>query len=137
MVMFVCSRSHSEEMLRLLFLEGVPPACSRRRSSRTVARPIYANTAVTAHRWKVQGVLLQLQVIALITHLVKHRGEHGRYLVVVPASVLPHWVDEISRFCPELSVAAYRGPFEERTEVWERQVGPCCLKGRLRNRSAF
>jgi SNF2 family DNA or RNA helicase len=63
-------------------------------------------------------------VIALITHLVKHRKEHGRYLIVVPASILPHWMDEIARFSPELSVAAYCGPFDERSIVWEQQVWP-------------
>ena len=81
----------------------------------------------------VQSGVAHLQVIALITHLVEARKEHGRYLVVVPASVLPHWLDEIGRFSPGLKVAAYTGPFEERTEVWQMQVrrqgNGCMLQG--------
>ena len=61
-------------------------------------------------------------MIALITHLVVEKRELGRYLVVVPASVLTHWQDEIARFSPQLEVAAYRGTFDERSAVWSARV---------------
>ena len=61
-------------------------------------------------------------MIALITHLAVEKREEGRYLVVVPASVLTHWQDEIARFSPQLQVAAYRGTFDERTAVWNSKV---------------
>ena len=71
------------------------------------------------------GLGKTIQVISLITHLVTQRSEVGRYLVVVPASVLPHWLDELALFSPELKVAAYRGTFDERSEVWNKQVCSC------------
>ena len=65
------------------------------------------------------------QIIALITLLVEQRGEAGRYLIVAPASVLTHWLDEIARFSPRLRVAAYRGTYDERTDTYEREVRVC------------
>jgi SNF2 family DNA or RNA helicase len=58
---------------------------------------------------------------------VEQRSEAGRYLVVVPASLLTHWQDEIARFSPGLRVSTYRGPFDERSAVWDKQAR-CTLR---------
>lgn len=68
------------------------------------------------------GLGKTVQVIALMTHLVFARKEPGPYLIVVPASVLSHWQDEVARFSPQLSVAAYRGNPDTRAAVWDKQV---------------
>ena len=68
------------------------------------------------------GLGKTVQVIALITHLVFTCKQTAPFLVVVPASVLSHWKDEITRFSPKLKVAAYQGNQEARARVWEQQV---------------
>ena len=43
--------------------------------------------------------------------------ERFRALVVCPASVTSVWLGEIAKFCPELQVAAYAGPPEQRRQM--------------------
>ena len=63
-----------------------------------------------------------MQTVALIAYLTQVRKNPGPYLIVAPASVLPHWISEFQAFCPDISVSAYRGSFEERTAVWNTKV---------------
>lgn len=61
------------------------------------------------------------QVIAMVCHLVE-RKENGPYLIVAPASVLPNWRAELTRWAPSLSVVDYRGSGDVRADIWARQV---------------
>ncbi|KAF8387935.1 hypothetical protein HHK36_026597 [Tetracentron sinense] len=53
-------------------------------------------------------------VIALICYLMEPKNDRGPFLVVVPSSVLPGWVSEISSWVPGINKIAYAGPPEER-----------------------
>jgi len=47
------------------------------------------------------GLGKTVQVLALL-HLLKHRGESGASLVVIPASLLSNWANEILKFAPDI-----------------------------------
>ena len=47
------------------------------------------------------GLGKTVQVLALL-HLLKHRGEGGASLVVIPASLLSNWANEIMKFTPDI-----------------------------------
>ncbi len=47
------------------------------------------------------GLGKTVQVLALL-HLSKHRGEKGASLVVIPASLLANWANEIMKFAPDI-----------------------------------
>lgn len=70
------------------------------------------------------GLGKTVQVIALITHLVQTERQAGPYLIVAPASLLPHWASEFKKFSPSMTVATYWGPQATRTVVWDKQVLP-------------
>ena len=48
------------------------------------------------------GLGKTVQVLALL-HLLKHRGEKGASLVVIPASLLANWSSEIMKFAPDIT----------------------------------
>jgi non-specific serine/threonine protein kinase len=50
------------------------------------------------------GLGKTVQVLALL-HLSKHRREKGASLVVIPASLLANWANEIDKFAPDLQFA--------------------------------
>jgi superfamily II DNA or RNA helicase len=52
------------------------------------------------------GLGKTLQTLALVCHARAHHPDAGPFLVVCPTSVVSTWVDEASRFTPELAVAA-------------------------------
>jgi ATP-dependent helicase STH1/SNF2 len=69
------------------------------------------------------GLGKTVQVIALLCHLVQHEGlARGPFLVVVPASVLPNWASELSRWAPSLRVATYAGAEPVRASVYAQQI---------------
>ena len=47
------------------------------------------------------GLGKTVQVLALL-HLLKHRGEKGASLLVIPASLLANWANEIMKFAPDI-----------------------------------
>lgn len=72
----------------------------------------------TAHA----GLGKTMQAIALVSYLVQIRKEQGPYLVVAPASVLPHWFAEFRAFSPGVTVHVYQGTFDERSNIWNTKV---------------
>jgi non-specific serine/threonine protein kinase len=48
------------------------------------------------------GLGKTVQVLALL-HLLKHRGEKGASLLVIPASLLANWASEIMKFAPDIA----------------------------------
>lgn len=59
------------------------------------------------------GLGKTVQCIAAIAHLVS-MNVRGPYLIVVPLSTLPNWVNEFKRFAPKVPVMLYHGPKAER-----------------------
>jgi len=49
--------------------------------------------------------------------LLKHLGEEGPHLVIVPASVLSNWENEFARFAPDVNVMRYHGSAAERLDL--------------------
>ncbi len=56
------------------------------------------------------------QVISLLAHL-KHSGEPGPHLVIVPSSTLENWMREFSVFAPSLVAKSYYGSMADRAEI--------------------
>jgi non-specific serine/threonine protein kinase len=48
------------------------------------------------------GLGKTVQVLALL-HLLKHRGEKGASLLVIPASLIANWANEILKFAPDIT----------------------------------
>ncbi|OGW32881.1 MAG: helicase SNF2 [Nitrospirae bacterium GWC2_56_14] len=48
------------------------------------------------------GLGKTVQVLALL-HLLKHRGEKGASLLVIPASLIANWASEILKFAPDIT----------------------------------
>jgi ATP-dependent DNA helicase len=61
------------------------------------------------------GLGKTIQTIAFIAHL-RVRVE-APFLVVCPLSVLHNWIDEFTRFAPEIPVCMYHGSPEDRAEL--------------------
>jgi SWI/SNF-related matrix-associated actin-dependent regulator 1 of chromatin subfamily A len=83
----------------------------------------------TCHENNVNGVLADEmglgKTVQTIAHLALLRtraeatnnGTGGPHLVVVPASVLHNWSNELRRFCPTLEVQVYHGSQAHRDEL--------------------
>jgi SWI/SNF-related matrix-associated actin-dependent regulator 1 of chromatin subfamily A len=80
------------------------------------------------HQNDVNGVLADdmglgktIQTIAFLGWLDNSNSIKGRktrpHLIVVPASVLSNWQNELERFCPSLNVMTYHGSQNERSDM--------------------
>ncbi|CAM6103240.1 unnamed protein product [Calypogeia fissa] len=68
------------------------------------------------------GLGKTVQVIALLCYLIEKKQDRGPFLVVVPSSVLPNWLAEISRWAPKLTKVAYFGSPEERRRLYKDNI---------------
>ncbi|XP_068662670.1 chromatin structure-remodeling complex protein SYD-like isoform X2 [Aristolochia californica] len=68
------------------------------------------------------GLGKTVQVIALICYLMETKNDRGPFLVVVPSSVLPGWVSEISFWAPGVNKITYAGPPEERRKLFKERI---------------
>ncbi|XP_067938071.1 lymphocyte-specific helicase-like isoform X2 [Watersipora subatra] len=66
------------------------------------------------------GLGKTIQCIAAIAHLIT-MDIKGPFLIVVPLSTLPNWVNEFHRFAPKVPVVLYHGSKDER-EVLRRSI---------------
>lgn len=62
------------------------------------------------------GLGKTIQAISFLAYL-KMENPDWKHLIVVPSSILDNWLLELSAWCPELRVVAYRGTLEERRNV--------------------
>jgi SNF2 family DNA or RNA helicase len=79
------------------------------------------------HENNINGVLADdmglgktVQSVAFLGWLKNSRpssAESTAHLIVVPASTLSNWENELRRFCPSLSVVSYHGTQNERAEL--------------------
>ncbi|KAJ1426726.1 SNF2 family N-terminal domain-containing protein [Ochromonadaceae sp. CCMP2298] len=76
------------------------------------------------HQNDVNGVLADdmglgktIQTIAFLGWLASQPGRKRPHLIVVPASVLSNWQNELQRFCPTLDVITYHGSQAERSDM--------------------
>ncbi|XP_077230318.1 chromatin structure-remodeling complex protein SYD-like isoform X2 [Tasmannia lanceolata] len=68
------------------------------------------------------GLGKTVQVISLICYLMETKNDKGPFLVVVPSSVLPGWISEISFWAPGINKIAYAGPPEERRRLFKERI---------------
>lgn len=69
------------------------------------------------------GLGKTLQTISFLAHLKFERGVEGPHLVVVPLSVLPSWMSEFARWCPEMRVVRiHTNDAQERNRI-KKEVG--------------
>ena len=65
------------------------------------------------------GLGKTVQVLALL-HLLKHRGEKGASLLVIPASLLANWANEIMKFAPDIMFYTCSSRWK-RFPAWKRK----------------
>ncbi|XP_024543984.1 uncharacterized protein LOC9654887 [Selaginella moellendorffii] len=68
------------------------------------------------------GLGKTVQVIALICYLIEAKHDRGPFLVVVPSSVLPNWMSEITRWAPNVIKLAYTGTPDERRRLFKEHI---------------
>lgn len=61
------------------------------------------------------GLGKTVQSIALMAYLAERHGIWGPFLIVTPASTLHNWQQEVTRFCPSLTVLPYWGNVADRS----------------------
>ena len=55
------------------------------------------------------GLGKTIQTIGLITYLMEIKKVNGPYLIIVPLSTLPNWVNEFERWAPAVSTIIFKG----------------------------
>lgn len=70
------------------------------------------------------GLGKTLQIISMITALVKEKPKTWPFLVVVPNSTCPNWRREIKTWAPSLRVVAYYGSKEAREMAMKYELYP-------------
>ncbi|GJT52392.1 DNA helicase INO80 isoform X2 [Tanacetum coccineum] len=68
------------------------------------------------------GLGKTIQAMAFLAHLAEEKNIWGPFLVVAPASVLSNWVDEISRFCPDLKALSVPYPQHKQLRNLNAQI---------------
>ena len=82
-------------------------------------RCLSAPSKGTTYDSVIYSRVVVLQVIALICHLMEAKNDRGPFLIVVPSSVLPNWLAEISRWAPRVGALAYTGSPDERRRIFK------------------
>lgn len=82
------------------------------------------NWLAVMHNESMNGILADemglgktIQVIAFIAYLKESGLTNGTHLIVVPSSTLENWVQEFTRWCPEIRVEKYYGAAEDRRSL--------------------
>ena len=68
------------------------------------------------------GLGKTIQTIALITYLIEKKGCNGPFLIIVPLSVLPNWVNEFNHWAPSVNTVIYRGNANTRKSLYTNQM---------------
>ncbi|XP_065350439.1 SWI/SNF-related matrix-associated actin-dependent regulator of chromatin subfamily A containing DEAD/H box 1 homolog [Cloeon dipterum] len=82
------------------------------------------NWLILLHKHGINGILADemglgktIQVISFLAYLKEQGLKKGVHTIVVPASTLDNWSNELTRWCPELKVIYYSGSQEERKQI--------------------
>jgi len=63
------------------------------------------------------GLGKTIEVIALMAHIAEKYWNYGPHLIIVPASTLYNWQQEILKFCPTMKIIPYWGGLNERKVI--------------------
>ncbi|KAL9645087.1 hypothetical protein ABK040_004578 [Willaertia magna] len=87
------------------------------------------NWLIRLHDRGVNGILADemglgktVQTIAFLGYLKYIRGIRGPHMVIVPKSVIPNWIDQVSKWCPNLNIIKFHGSKEQRQEIKQNQL---------------
>ncbi|PWN49903.1 hypothetical protein IE53DRAFT_331257 [Violaceomyces palustris] len=70
------------------------------------------------------GLGKTVQTVAFLSYLVHSCHQYGPFLVVVPLSTLPAWMNQFEQWAPDLNVIAYIGNSASRQIIREYEFGP-------------
>lgn len=73
------------------------------------------------------GLGKTLQTISLLGFLRQYKGIVGPHLIIVPKSTLGNWMNEINRWCPDITAVRFHGSQEER----KKQVSEDIVYGKF------
>lgn len=59
-----------------------------------------------------------------MAYLRQYRNVTGQHLMVVPKSTMGNWVNEFTRWCPDVDVLAFHGNREERADMIRERLAP-------------
>lgn len=65
-----------------------------------------------------------IQTIALLAYLMEFKGNKGPFMIVVPLSTLSNWVNETSKWAPDIIKVVYKGSPLARKQLYKDEVEP-------------
>merc|ERR1711871_1913021 len=65
-----------------------------------------------------------IQTIALLSYILEFKHNHGPFLIVVPLSTLSNWVNECTKWAPDLVKVVYKGLPDHRRQIFKEIVEP-------------
>ncbi|KAK9785522.1 hypothetical protein WJX73_005391 [Symbiochloris irregularis] len=68
------------------------------------------------------GLGKTVQVMALLAHLMQHKGVSGPHLIIVPNAVMVNWKAELQQWLPDMKKVWYVGGREERSQKYQKEV---------------
>jgi SNF2 family DNA or RNA helicase len=68
------------------------------------------------------GLGKTIQAIALLAYVIEYKHNHGPFLVVAPLSTLSNWVNEFSKWTPEIMKVVYKGTPTVRKSLFKEEV---------------
>jgi len=68
------------------------------------------------------GLGKTIQSIALLCYLIEVKHNHGPFLICVPLSTMSNWVNEFTKWGPDIIVVAYKGAPNERKMIYKEEM---------------
>eukprot|EP01088_Endostelium_zonatum_P011221 TRINITY_DN2514_c0_g1_i1.p1 TRINITY_DN2514_c0_g1~~TRINITY_DN2514_c0_g1_i1.p1 ORF type:complete len:1470 (+),score=521.14 TRINITY_DN2514_c0_g1_i1:62-4471(+) len=68
------------------------------------------------------GLGKTIQTISLICYLIEKKNNNGPYLIVVPNSTTPNWLNEFTAWAPDIPVVLYVGNPKARKALYNERV---------------
>ena len=68
------------------------------------------------------GLGKTIQAIALLAYIMEFKHNNGPFLIVVPLSTLSNWVNELSKWAPDMMKVVYKGTPPVRKQMYRDEV---------------
>ena len=68
------------------------------------------------------GLGKTIQAIALLAYIMEFKHNNGPFLIVVPLSTLSNWVNELSKWAPDMMKVVYKGTPPVRKQMYREEV---------------
>ena len=68
------------------------------------------------------GLGKTIQTIALLTYVMEFKKNMGPFLIVVPLSTLSNWVNEATKWAPEMIKVIYKGIPQVRKQIYKDEI---------------